>query len=89
MLSGHGRVHVHRGQGRVFEILQHRARQAARQSVVCVGRCRVDHDLEAQNGVRLRVHVQIAAHVPRHWREQGSQRDVQKAGRRVKQSAQR
>lgn len=45
---GDGRVQVHRGQGRLPEVLQQDARQAARAAYVCVGRRRGQHDLQTQ-----------------------------------------
>lgn len=59
-----GRFQVHRGQGRFPEVLQQDVGQATRAAHVCQRRRRGLHDLQAEAGLRVRVHVQAAEDVP-------------------------
>jgi hypothetical protein len=78
-LPGHDRLHIHRGQRRLPEVLLQVASPPPRPANLGLRRRRVHNDLQAENGLWLRVHVQAAAHVPRRRREQGPERSLQKA----------
>jgi len=56
-------VQVHRGQGRLPEVLLQVAGAAANPLGLGLGRRRGEHDLQAQGRLRLRVHEQAHAHV--------------------------
>ena len=55
--AGDDRVHLHRGQGRVPEVLQQMAGETPRATDVGIRRRRVHNDLEAEDRMRLRVHI--------------------------------
>lgn len=57
-------LQIHRGQGRLSEVLLEDAGEATRSRQVGLRRSRGVHDLKAQGLMWLRVHVQAAAHVP-------------------------
>ncbi len=81
-----GGIQVHRGQGRVPEVLQQDVGQAPGAAHVSQRRCRGFNDIQAEAGLRLRVHKQASENVPGHRRLQGSQRTVQKTPQQLQRS---
>mmetsp|Transcript_15870 Transcript_15870/g.62000 ORF Transcript_15870/g.62000 Transcript_15870/m.62000 type:complete len:256 (+) Transcript_15870:741-1508(+) len=83
--GGHGGPHdrhydnfqVHRGEGRVHDVLLEGACKAADPGHLCVGGPGGQHDQQAEECVRLRVHVQAPADVHGHDGEQRSRGGVQ------------
>lgn len=60
-----GPLQVYRRQGRLPDVSRHETIETAHSRRGCIGRGRSEHDFEAQGGLWVRVHEQVAAHVHR------------------------